>query len=56
MTIIIASSSPKTRKSDIFGLKFKFFFCLHESLQRGKFKGAYFKYDNGLLTIAAENT
>ena len=46
MTIIFSNSSPKIRKSGIFGPKFKNFYFLHKTLQQSKFEGADFKYDN----------
>ena len=46
MTITFSDSSPKRRKSDTFGPKFKDFYFLHQALQWGKFKDADCKYDN----------
>ena len=53
MTIDFQSSIPKIPKSGTFGSKFKHFFC--EILQRDKFEGADFKYDNSFLKFQPEN-
>ena len=51
MTIIFSISIPKTRKSGLFGPKFKIFYFLHVTLQQGKFEDADFKYDNGFSKL-----
>ena len=48
MTILFLISTPKVRKSGIFGPKSKDF-ILHQTLQLDKFEGVDFKYDNGFF-------
>ena len=43
MTIILSNSSPKIRKSGVFGPKYKDFYFFAQNL--AKFEGADFKYD-----------
>ena len=46
MTISFSKSSPKIPESSILGTKFKHFRFFREILQRHKFEGADFQYDN----------